>query len=204
MHNIWRTHLPCFPRCWGPRNAAQRDAAVRAAGGRFADRLSAPDVAQLLARVLLALVLDVIQRLTDLGQDASGLATELQGVLAQRLARRICSSCKVEAAPDPALVAELFPDERVPTITSYRGRGCSRCRGTGTSGRTAVLEFLPIDDALRDAISRGEPTADLRRVALQGDMVTLRERALELVRDGVVPLADLPRILSHHRLAPER
>ncbi|MCA8941096.1 MAG: Flp pilus assembly complex ATPase component TadA [Planctomycetes bacterium] len=147
---------------------------------------------------------DVIQRLTDLGQDASGLATELQGVLAQRLARRICSSCKVEAAPDPALVAELFPDERVPTITSYRGRGCSRCRGTGTSGRTAVLEFLPIDDALRDAISRGEPTADLRRVALQGDMVTLRERALELVRDGVVPLADLPRILSHHRLAPER
>lgn len=147
---------------------------------------------------------DVIQRLADLGQDPSGLASELQGVLAQRLARRICPSCSIEAAPDPELVEQILPGTSGNEITCFRGRGCSRCHGTGTLGRSAVVEFLPVEDDLRDAISMGKATAELRKIALRGSMITLRERALELVREGVIALTDLPRILAFHRLAPER
>ena len=146
---------------------------------------------------------DAPQRLADLGQDVPSIASELRAVLAQRLARRICKSCRADAAPDRELLGLVFPAGVPDGWRSWYGRGCARCHGTGVHGRISVIEFLRFDERLREAFLRGATGGELRALAQGGDFVGMRERALELVANGIVALADLPRFLPLHRLCPE-
>jgi type IV pilus assembly protein PilB len=148
---------------------------------------------------------DAVQRLFDLDMHANSVASELLSVIAQKLAKRICKVCREPAEPEPEIMAELFPNGDVPEdFQTYRGAGCSVCAGRGTKGRIAVLEYLRADENVRSAVTKRVSVDELRQVALDAGMVTMRDSAIWLVKEGVVPLSELPRVLSAERMAPER
>jgi type IV pilus assembly protein PilB len=145
---------------------------------------------------------DAVQRLLDLGMHANSIASELTAVLAQRLARRVCAACRTESKPNPAILAELFPAGLPAGFQCFDGRGCARCSGTGTRGRIAVIEFLPVGPAIRKAISRRVMLDELRELAQGHGLVSLRDSALELVQKGAIPLSELWDVLSAEQMAP--
>ncbi|MEJ8566576.1 ATPase, T2SS/T4P/T4SS family [Elongatibacter sediminis] len=148
---------------------------------------------------------DAVQRLFDLDMHANSIASELLAVFAQRLAKRICECCSEPAEPEPAIMAELFPTGDVPSrFRAFKGKGCSACGDRGTKGRVAVLEFLRASADVRSAITRRVTVDELRQVALGAGMITMRDSALKLVTDGVIPLSELPRVLPAERMAEER
>jgi len=134
-------------------------------------------------------------RLLDMGVPAFMVATSVQGVLAQRLVRKVCSHCKA-----PHVVT---PQERVwlgraqteaHTEDGYvAGAGCDRCHGTGYSGRRAVHELLEINAALAESLARKNPAefVTAARAALAGH--TLRDQTIALARAGVTSLAEAMR-----------
>ena len=145
---------------------------------------------------------DAVQRLFDLGMHENSIASELIGVFAQRLARRICGNCRAEATPDEEIMGELFPAGTPEDFQVYEGRGCARCGQTGTRGRVAVVEALPIGPEMRRAISARLPLDDLREEAVEAGLNPLRTNALRHVREGRIPLSEIPRILSVEAMAP--
>jgi type IV pilus assembly protein PilB len=145
---------------------------------------------------------DAVQRLTDLGMHRSSVASELSAVIAQRLARRICTECREEAKPDVALLAELFPRGTPAGWKSWRGRGCTRCGGTGARGRISVVELLRCDAVLRRAIARGSDVDELRSLVQTAGNRTLRDSALDLVQRGVIAASELYDVLSSEQMRP--
>jgi type IV pilus assembly protein PilB len=148
---------------------------------------------------------DAVQRLLDLGLHQNSITSELIAVFAQRLAKRICEGCKVpDTAPNPALLAELFGTGGPPAgFRAWRGKGCPRCSWRGTFGRIAVVEHLAVGTALRRAIVRRPPVDELRTVALDAGLVSLREEALAAVAAGSIALDELRTLLPPERLAPQ-
>jgi len=135
-----------------------------------------------------------VTRLTDLGVEPFLLASTLEAVLAQRLVRRICRDCRVpvEDSGDVWTRAGLMASERAGR-TLYRGRGCPVCRGTGYRGRVGVFEFLSLDEAMREAIARGSPLAELRAQAVARGLVPLRTAGLQAVFAGETTLEEMLR-----------
>jgi type IV pilus assembly protein PilB len=144
---------------------------------------------------------DSVQRLRDLGMHPNSMASELLAVVAQRLAKRVCTHCRVEVPPDPVILAELFPGGPPPEFRTYAGKGCPRCRGRGTHGRVAVIEFLRATEAVRRAIAHGLPVDELRAVAREAGLRTMRTSALRLVTEGIMPLSEVPQVLPLERMA---
>jgi type IV pilus assembly protein PilB len=147
---------------------------------------------------------DAVQRLLDLEMHPNSVASELLAVFAQRLAKRICEGCRVETDPDPAMMGEIFPAGVPADFRCYKGTGCPACSGHGTHGRIAAVELMRSGSAVRRAISRAAALDDLRAVALDTGLVTMRDTALWLVAKGVIPLSELPWILPIERMADER
>lgn len=147
--------------------------------------------------------IDAMQRLFDLNIHANSLASELLAVMAQRLAKKICPHCREQTSPDPEILHELFPAGAPDSFRCYMGRGCEQCSGNGTRGRIAVVEYLRVNADIRNAISRQIPVGELRKLALDCGLVTMRDSALDHVIQGNIPLTELPRILPADRMAPE-
>ena len=146
---------------------------------------------------------DALQRLYDLDVLPNSIAGELLAVIAQRLAKRICSNCREPVEPDPAIVRELFPDQVPIGFRCFEGAGCKECGGRGTRGRIAVVEYMQVSDDIRRVISLQPPVGELRWRALDAGLITMRDSALDHVINGVIPLNELPRILPQERMAPE-
>jgi len=132
-----------------------------------------------------------ITRLVDMGMEPYFLASAIQGVLAQRLVRRICTHCQTQL-PMPAGVRHLFGDD-VPESLK-RGAGCPDCRGTGFSGRIAIYEMLRMNDDLRELILSRSSEQIIVRAAREAGMSTLREQCLQRVRDGQTTLEEVVRV----------
>jgi len=147
---------------------------------------------------------DSLQRIYDLGIHPNSIASELLAVISQRLAKRICSHCKQEVLPEAEIIEELFPEGMPEDFHCYKGSGCEHCDGLGTRGRVAVAEFLLVKPEIRIAISKQPPILELRRLALDNGLSTMRDSALEHVLAGNISLSELPRILPEERMAPER
>ncbi|MES2306717.1 MAG: GspE/PulE family protein [Gemmatimonadota bacterium] len=147
---------------------------------------------------------DAVQRLIDLGMHPNSIGSELLAVFSQRLVRRICTACREVATPPADLVAEVFPAGVPDTMQFFHGKGCDHCHGSGCYGRIAAIEFLPASPELRVAISRRATVDELRGFALRAGLLPLREHALQLVREGVIPLEELRTMLPPERLAPDR
>ncbi len=146
---------------------------------------------------------DSLQRLYDLGIHRNSIAGELLAVIAQRLAKRICKNCIRPAKPDPAIMEEVFPHGAPTGFRCFEGAGCEKCSGRGTRGRVAIVEYLEVNDDIRNAISSQPPIGELRWRALDAGLITMRDSALDHVIEGLIPMSELPRVLPKERMAPE-
>jgi general secretion pathway protein E len=121
------------------------------------------------------------------------VSSVLEGVLAQRLVRRICAQCRMPDQPDAAdLLALGVVDAR--GIHLFRGKGCEACRGTGYRGRTGIYELLLITEGLRGLIIRRAPSGELRNHAIEGGMVGLREDGWDKARAGITTVEEILRV----------
>jgi type II secretory ATPase GspE/PulE/Tfp pilus assembly ATPase PilB-like protein len=107
--------------------------------------------------------LSAIPRLIDLGVPEYLVAATIEGVLSQRLVRRVCDSCRVSYQPDPELVARIAGTP-VGKQSFTRGLGCAACRGTGFKGRLGIFELIVFTDELRWAVTRGASPKELREL----------------------------------------
>jgi type IV pilus assembly protein PilB len=138
---------------------------------------------------------DVLSRFLNMGVEPYNFVSALNCILAQRLVRTICESCRRRV--DPPL--ELFEESGLdPAAWSheefYEGIGCPQCNQTGYRGRTAIGELLALSDRIREMILDKRPSSEIRRVARQEGMLTLRETALEKVRLGVTTLREINKV----------
>ena len=134
-----------------------------------------------------------ITRLQDMGVEPYLIASVLSGVLAQRLVRRICQACRVPDTPDPGdLLAIGVMDTR--GVELYRGQGCEACRKTGYKGRVGAYELFIITEEIRSLILRKASTGEIRRVAVEQGMVSLREDAWGKARAGFTTVEEILRV----------
>lgn len=137
-----------------------------------------------------------IARLFDLGLKPYVLATALEGIIAQRLVRRICDDCSEPVAPAPELLARLGPLFEPAKITAFRGKGCTKCHGTGYRGRLGVYEVLEPDEKMRDLIASGASILEMTKLARQIGATPMIEDAREKVNAGLTTLEEVLRVLG--------
>jgi len=135
-----------------------------------------------------------ILRLADLGVENFLLTATLEGIVAQRLVRRICAKCKEEFVPTEEQLMELaLKPENVKGRTFYRGKGCDVCNKTGYKGRMALFEIMTLDDTIRELIMAQANTAVLRNECRKRGMRTLREVGLLSIYDGQTTIDEVVR-----------
>jgi type IV pilus assembly protein PilB len=132
----------------------------------------------------------VIARLFDMGVPPFLLASSLILAQAQRLFRKLCPVCKRPHEVDAeVLAANHIPPTFFDGVTVFEPVGCTKCNGIGYKGRGAVMEVLPITDAIRNAITKGTSSAAIRDLAVGEGMVTIKDAGLLKVRNGITSLA---------------
>jgi type IV pilus assembly protein PilB len=133
-----------------------------------------------------------ITRMIDMGLEPFNVASALNLLSAQRLARRICQNCKVEATYDEEFLKSAKVDlDWVHSHTMYKGEGCDACGKSGYKGRCGFYEVMIMTTAIRKAIMAEVGTDELREVARKEGMLTLREDALKKVERGVTSLDEV-------------
>jgi type IV pilus assembly protein PilB len=136
-----------------------------------------------------------IARLLDMGIQPFLVASSLLLILAQRLGRKVCKSCKEPyEADEESLVPYGHVSQGLGKISLSRGKGCANCNFTGMKGRVAIYEVMPITEELRDAILRSAPTAELREIAQSQGMKSLRQSGLIKVLDGTTTVEEVLRV----------
>lgn len=135
-----------------------------------------------------------IPRLMQLGVPRDWLSTTLNGIIFQKLTRRICTHCRTRYTPTKQMLASagLTPLENL--ITFFRGDGCSVCNGTGYHGRTAVQEVLVVDDELKDLISRSGTQSEIRALSAKKGFEHFRFDAAKKLITGTISLEDFLRV----------
>jgi type IV pilus assembly protein PilB len=135
-----------------------------------------------------------INRLMNMGIEPFLVASSVNLICAQRLVRRICSSCKVDhPTPRQALVDAGFTEEEAQKVVPKRGSGCEKCNNTGYKGRVGLYEVMEITDELRELILVGASGLELKRKAVEEGMITLRRSGLHKVIDGVTTIEEVAR-----------
>ncbi len=134
-----------------------------------------------------------ITRLQDMGVEGYLVASVLEGVLAQRLVRRICPACRVPDTPSKADLDALGVDAAADAVL-FRGKGCEDCRGTGYRGRSGIYELFVIDEDARSLILKHASTRDIRHHAMARGMVTLRMDGWKRACEGVTTVEEILRV----------
>jgi general secretion pathway protein E len=134
-----------------------------------------------------------VTRLQDMGCEPYLFSSVLNGVLAQRLVRRICPVCRVPKAADAAELAALGVAS-TGAEELFHGKGCDECRGTGYRGRIGIYELLRVTESIRSLIVRKAPAAEIRREAIAQRMVTLREDGWARACAGLTTIAEILRV----------
>ena len=139
-----------------------------------------------------------ITRLLDMGLEEYLLTSTVNGILAQRLIRKLCPSCKKGAIAAPEIVKELRLQRFAPEseIVLYQPIGCSACSNTGYRGRLAIIEFLPMTDPIRKLIMAHEEAGTIQKLAITEGMQTLYENGLVKVIEGITTLEEVMRVTS--------
>ena len=135
-----------------------------------------------------------ITRLRDMGVPAFLITATVEAILAQRLVRRVCSECRTQFSPSDELLMELqLPLSTARKYKFYYGKGCARCNNSGYKGRVGIYELLTMSDEIRDAIAAEASGDDIRDIARQQGMTTLREAGLKLIFDGLTTIDEVVR-----------
>ncbi len=133
-----------------------------------------------------------ITRMIDMGIEPFNVASAVNLITAQRLARRICKGCKEEATyPAEYLEAAGLRPEEIQGVTFYRGKGCDECGGSGYKGRQGLYEVMAMSPALRRMILQGASTAELQEQAVSEGMLTLRMDGMQKVQRGITTLEEV-------------
>ena len=138
-----------------------------------------------------------ITRLVNIGLEPFLVGAAINGVLAQRLVRRLCVHCKQQARPSEER-AEYLQMQGMDPDGVFVAVGCDRCRGSGYSGRVGIYELLTVDDQLRDVIARNPNVAEFRRMCIERGMVTLREDGMRKVAKGLTTVEEVLRVTEAH------
>jgi type IV pilus assembly protein PilB len=136
-----------------------------------------------------------VARLLDMGIPPFLVSSALLLILAQRLARKVCSDCKESYEADEE---SLTPYGHVPEgfgkVSFYRGKGCQNCNFSGMKGRVAIYEVMPVSQEIRDLILRNASTAEIREVARAQGMRSLRQNGLQKVLEGTTTVEEVLRV----------
>jgi type IV pilus assembly protein PilB len=140
-------------------------------------------------------VIDVIGRFLHMGIEPYNFVSALNCVLAQRLVRVVCNSCKKQVVySDDLLESSGLDPKSWRDVPFYEGTGCIECGGVGFHGRTAIHELLDLSDRIREMILSKRPSSEIRKVAQEEGMHFLRESALAKVRAGMTTLKEVNKV----------
>jgi type II secretory ATPase GspE/PulE/Tfp pilus assembly ATPase PilB-like protein len=139
-------------------------------------------------------VFDVLGRFLNMGVEPYQFISALNCVMAQRLVRRICESCRRPAHYPREVLAESSLGDGASSITFYEGAGCIDCGGTGYKGRMAICELLDLTDHIREIILDRRPISEVKRTAREQGMRFLRESAVERVMQGLTTLREINKV----------
>ena len=136
-----------------------------------------------------------INRLLNMGIEPFLVSSSVNGILAQRLARKICPECKEDdkITPQALIDAGMAPDV-ANKVTCSIGKGCANCSETGYKGRVAIYEVMPIGEELKEFILNGASTAEIKREAMRLGMKSMRQSALTKLEEGLTTLEEVFRV----------
>ena len=133
-----------------------------------------------------------IERLRNMGIDRFTIVSALNCVVAQRLVRKICNECKsVDDVPAEKQIALGLPEKYINKFKIYKGIGCESCNNTGYRGRAAIYEVLQVNEPVKRAIVDNLTAIDLKRIAMNNGMQTLRQSAWKKVYKGITTIEEL-------------
>ena len=135
-----------------------------------------------------------INRLLNMGIEPFLVASAVNLITAQRLARRVCGECKVvEDIPVKSLIAAGVPAEEAEEYVCYKGTGCPKCNGTGYKGRVGFYQVMPMLEPIRELILNGANTAEIKRESMRLGIKTMRQSGLTKVQEGITSLEEVLR-----------
>lgn len=135
-----------------------------------------------------------INRLLNMGIEPFLVASAVNLITAQRLARRVCGECKaVEDVPDKALISAGVPPGEVKDYVCYKGAGCPKCNGTGYKGRVGFYQVMPMLEPIRELILNGANTAEIKRESMRLGIKTMRQSGLTKVKEGITSIEEVLR-----------
>jgi type IV pilus assembly protein PilB len=133
-----------------------------------------------------------VTRLIDMGVEPFLISASLEGVLGQRLIRKICQQCKTPYEPSESVLAQLgLTAHDIGDKNFYFGKGCDNCNNTGYRGRKGIYELLNITDPLRDLINQRAPSVVMKQKAIELGMVTLRDDGLRTIYEGLTTIEEV-------------
>jgi type IV pilus assembly protein PilB len=149
-----------------------------------------------IARAMAATAARGLVGLRDMGAPTQLLAGSLGLVLGQRLIRTLCRICRTEAEPPAAQTLEAHGIDRdeAQSLVFFKGKGCPTCNTVGYRGRRAIFEAVPASAEVRSALERGLSPDQITAAAVESGMITIRERALGLVKSGVTSFDEFARL----------
>lgn len=134
-------------------------------------------------------------RLIDMGVEPFLVASAVEAVVAQRLVRRLCKTCRQVAVPELEFLGEInFPPDRTHTTVFYGPAGCDDCRGTGFRGRIGIFEVLQVTERLESLVISRSSTTEIKQQALRDSMCTLRDDGWTKVIDGITCIEEVLRV----------
>jgi type II secretory ATPase GspE/PulE/Tfp pilus assembly ATPase PilB-like protein len=137
-----------------------------------------------------------VTRLVDMGVEPFLVASCLEGVIAQRLVRRVCTMCSEQVTPPEPIAEEIrtmFP-ELFPSAKFLKGRGCPECNFTGYRGRIAIFEVMIVDDSIRSLVVRGRPSNEIKSKAIENGLITLRADGWLKAMAGITSFEEVIRV----------
>ncbi|HIJ59099.1 MAG TPA: type IV-A pilus assembly ATPase PilB [Nitrospirae bacterium] len=136
-----------------------------------------------------------VTRLINMGIEPVLISTSVILILAQRLARRICPTCKTEDNVSENVLIKLgCSPERARTIKCYIGKGCPECNNTGYKGRLAIHEIMTVNDEIKELILQGASAAEIKKLAIKSGMSTLRQTGINKIEQGLTTIEEVLRV----------
>lgn len=138
-----------------------------------------------------------INRLLNMGVEPFLVASSINCIVAQRLARRICSECVEEVQINPEVLVDIgVPATDAKHVIVKQGKGCQKCSGTGYKGRIALYEVMPMYEQLRELVLNGASAAEIKREAIKQGMMSLRASGLMRLKEGTTTVEEVVRVTA--------
>jgi len=138
-----------------------------------------------------------VNRLLNMGVEPFLVGSSINCIVAQRLARRVCSECIEEVEVNPEILVDIgVPAAEAKLIKVKQGKGCSKCSNTGYKGRIALYEVMPMTEELREFVLNGASTTEIKREAIRQGMMTLRASGVMRLKEGMTTVEEVLRVTA--------